>query len=111
MATQMSPASSYSSSSKGWPASMRPHSQSAALSVNQDNLSKKSEEKDVHVDKWASVLRWPKRNNNNIGGKKTKRDPPQVVELYKTITVAETVAGSPAPPPASPWDVAALAKK
>lgn len=106
MATQMSPTSSYSSSSTGRPASMRTHS--AALpskESNGDNFNKL--EKDVQVDKWSTVLRWPKGN----GCKQNKRDPPQVVELYKTI-VTKTKGASPAPPPpSSPWEVAALAKK
>lgn len=117
MATQMSPESSYSSSSKGWPASASMRSQSqSAFSANCENLKKKSEEKDVHVDKWATVLKWPKRNSHNTknGGKQVKRDPPQVVELYKTDTI---VAGpedrSPVEPqvPVSPWDIAAVEKK
>ncbi|CAM8940902.1 unnamed protein product [Rhodiola kirilowii] len=103
MATQMSRASSSdSSSSKGWPQSAAHPTKEAHFDLSGRRL----EEKDVQVDKWATVLRWPKR----YGAKQAKRDPPEVVEMYKTA-VAEAEARCPAQAPASPWDVAALAKK
>uniref|UniRef100_A0A7N0VIW9 Remorin C-terminal domain-containing protein n=1 Tax=Kalanchoe fedtschenkoi TaxID=63787 RepID=A0A7N0VIW9_KALFE len=103
MATQMSPVTSNSSSSKGCRHSAaEPPSRQACV----DESSKKLEEKDVQIDKWATVLRWSKKH----GGKLAKRDPPEAVEMYKA-TVAQAQAPSAAVAPASPWDVAALEKK